>query len=84
MLLHTCVCVCFSDLGLHDPPQVDGDAPNDVDLRHHLTAVLVFILSEAVLLHITCGENIISVTHNPLQLYINYHSTIRSVTNRIT
>lgn len=40
-------------LSLHHPPQVEGDAPDDVDLCHGVSAVLIPLSSEAVLLGVT-------------------------------
>lgn len=42
----SCQDTCLS---LHHPPQVEGDAPNNVDFSHGVSSVLVPVCSEAVL-----------------------------------
>lgn len=40
-------------LSLHHPPQVEGDASDDVDLSHGVGSVVIPVCSEAVLFGVT-------------------------------
>lgn len=43
-MLHQKTC-----LGLHHPPKIESDAPNNVDLRHSVSTILILVCSKAVL-----------------------------------
>ena len=48
--LKSCWDTCLS---LHHPPQVEGDAADDVDLSHGVGPVLIPVCGEAVLFGVT-------------------------------
>lgn len=49
----SCQDTCLS---FHHPPQVKGDAPDDVDLCHGVGSVLIPLCSKAVLFGVTWGH----------------------------